>query len=311
VLSQRQDTSIYAIFVFGFARSSLVLARFCFAFHHIPSPGCGKPGSIMALEDSVRVSNKDLPQSSESSNSRNPNVPSFENRSQDAIIPVNDVASETLQFGAAELPPKPSPSRPFVRYLPQSFYIRHVCRRASNFIHEWTPFLLVATYFITSVFAYMLFPPKLTEIFWFIYNFTNFITAASTALEAFISPTPNRDARGMVAKAADEGWTFPTPDDQLLILDIVIVAYLPNEKDILMNRIHYAVEEIVYPNNKIRINIVYNTPVSIDPLETQMSEVSAKYSQLRIIKVENSTSKADNLKLFSFLGHRIRCYGDF
>jgi cellulose synthase/poly-beta-1,6-N-acetylglucosamine synthase-like glycosyltransferase len=144
----------------------------------------------------------------------------------------------------------------------------------------------------------MLFPARLTEVFWFIYNFTNFLIAAGTALEAFMSLAPNREARKAVSKVAEKDWTFPTPAEKLPIIDIVIVAYLPNEKDIIVNRIHYAVEEIVYPKDKIGINVVYNTPKPIEPLETQLWELAGKYPQLRIIKVENSTSKADNLNYF-------------
>jgi hypothetical protein len=52
----------------------------------------------------------------------------------------------------------------------------------------------VRTYFITCIFACILFPPKLTEIFWFTYNFANFILADSTVLEAFMSLAAHRDA---------------------------------------------------------------------------------------------------------------------
>lgn len=48
------------------------------------------------------------------------------------------------------------------------FWDRNTFGRASNFVHEWTPFLLVTTYFISSIFAYMLFPAKLINVFWFI-----------------------------------------------------------------------------------------------------------------------------------------------
>lgn len=102
---------------------------------------------------------------------------------------------------------------------------------------------------------------------------------------------PVRAARKAVEDAAAKDWVFPTPDNQLLIVDIVIVAYLPNEQGIIINRIKHACETLIYPIDRIRINIVYNTPAPIEPLETQMWEQAAKYPQLRIIKVENSTSK--------------------
>jgi cellulose synthase/poly-beta-1,6-N-acetylglucosamine synthase-like glycosyltransferase len=60
----------------------------------------------------------------------------------------------------------------------------------------------------------------------------------------------------------------------------------------------YALENIVYPEDKIRINIVYNTPKPIEPLETEMRDLAARHSRLRVIKVPNSTSKAHNLNYF-------------
>ncbi|KAB8298716.1 hypothetical protein EYC80_000891 [Monilinia laxa] len=228
-------------------------------------------------------------------------------KSKDALVTIHDAPSSTSQSSIDE---KQNASRFSVQEeiisqthgqkskMSASITIRNSFGRASNFIHEWTPFLLVGSYFVSSIFAYMLFPTKLLEVFWFIYNFTNFIIAASTALEAFMSMEPCREARLAVTKAAEKGWRFPTPDDQLLILDMVVVAYLPNEQDIIMDRINYACTKLEYPADKIRINIVYNTPVPIQPLEDEMWEAAAKYPQLRIIKVEGSTSKADNLNYY-------------
>ncbi|KAF2090792.1 glycosyltransferase family 2 protein [Saccharata proteae CBS 121410] len=171
-------------------------------------------------------------------------------------------------------------------------------QRASDFIHEWTPFGLVFSYFVFSTCIYMVCTEDLIAIFWFIYLVTNFYIAGSTVLEAFMSQTPNREARKVVLKAEANGWVFPTPDDQLPILDLLIVAYLPNEKDIIMDRAIHALTKIVYPADRIRINLLYNTPKPIEPLETELRELSYKYSQCRVIKVPNSTSKADNLNYF-------------
>ena len=65
-----------------------------------------------------------------------------------------------------------------------------------------------------------------------------------------------------------------------------------------MDRIRYAVDEIIYPRDRIRINIVYNTPIAIEPLETNMMMLAEEHPQLRIIKVLGSKSKADNLNHF-------------
>ncbi|KAH7356165.1 N-acetylglucosaminyltransferase-like protein [Pyrenochaeta sp. MPI-SDFR-AT-0127] len=168
----------------------------------------------------------------------------------------------------------------------------------SAVISEWTPFGLVASYYVFSVCLYMYCSEGLIAIFWFIYMCTNFYIAGTTVLEAFFSISPCREARKIVTQAQEKNWLFPTAHNNLPILDLIIVAYLPNEQDIIMDRAIYALEQLDYPRDKIRINILYNTPKSIEPLETEMHQLPLQYDHVRIIKVPNSTSKADNLNYF-------------
>ena len=172
----------------------------------------------------------------------------------------------------------------------------------SAFLSEWTPFGLVASYFVFSTCLYMYCNEGLVAIFWFIYMCTNFYIAGATVLEAFMSITPCREARKIVSQAEEKGWIFPTRHDQLLVVDLIIVAYLPNERDIIMDRALYALEQLDYPHDKIRINIVYNTPTSIEPLESELHELPDRFAHARVIKVPNSKSKADNVNYFLSLG---------
>jgi len=185
-------------------------------------------------------------------------------------------------------------------------------RNAGGFIHEWTPFLLVACYFVFSVCVYCFCGEAVIEVFWFMYLTTNFYIAGSTVLEAFLSIGPTRDARKAVQKVQSKDWTFATPDDDLLVVDLLIVAYLPNEQDIVIDRINYALDEIKYPSHKIRINLLYNTPKPIEPLESELQELATKRSHFRVIKVDKSQSKADNLNYFFTLntGADIICVFD-
>jgi cellulose synthase/poly-beta-1,6-N-acetylglucosamine synthase-like glycosyltransferase len=176
--------------------------------------------------------------------------------------------------------------------------LNDAARRASTFITRWTPFCLVLAYIIFSICLYMFISNAVFKVFWFVYLTTNFFTSSVTVVEAAMSMGPAREARKAVEKAKEADWVFPTPDDHLLILDLIIVAYLPNEKDIIVDRIYYALDNIVYPEDKIRINLLYNTPHAIEPLETEISELAMKHPRLRVIKVANSTSKADNLNHF-------------
>ena len=161
-------------------------------------------------------------------------------------------------------------------------------------------------------------------MFWFLYLITNFYIAGSAAFEALMSVRPYRDARVALRSVQENNWTFPTSSQDLVFLDLLIVstymlaissmhthgahmnqvAYLPNEAEIIMDRVRYALDEIVYPRTKIRINLVYNTPVPIEPLETELSTLALKIPRFRSIKVPGSTSKADNLNYFFSLNTR-------
>lgn len=168
----------------------------------------------------------------------------------------------------------------------------------SNFISDWTPFGLVVSYFVFSTCLYMYASESVIAIFWFVYMITNFYIAGTTVLEAFMSIGPFRQAKSAVVKVERNGWMFPTSDDQLPILDLLIVAYLPNERDIIMDRALYALEQIEYPRTKIRINILYNTPTPIEPLESELHLLMQRFPHARVFKVPNSSSKADNLNFF-------------
>jgi cellulose synthase/poly-beta-1,6-N-acetylglucosamine synthase-like glycosyltransferase len=144
---------------------------------------------------------------------------------------------------------------------------------------------------------------KMIEVFWYVYMLTNTYVSMVTVIEAVLSIAATRESRNRVTKVAANDFKsgsgpWPTPDDQLPILDLIIVAYLPNERDIIMDRVEYLCTKIVYPVDRIRVNCLYNTPFDIEPLESELVELMDTYEQLRVIKVPNSKSKADNLNYF-------------
>jgi cellulose synthase/poly-beta-1,6-N-acetylglucosamine synthase-like glycosyltransferase len=174
------------------------------------------------------------------------------------------------------------------------FHAKHI----GILVDEWTPFLLVSSYFVVSTGIYVICTPKLIEVFWFIYLCTSFYIAGNSVVEAFLSLSATRDSRRAVSSTGARNWKFSTQDDQLLLLDLVIVAYLPNEKDIIVDRVHYALEEIQYPQDKFTINVVYNTPKTVDPTETELKDLASEQANLFIFKAPGSTSKAQNLNYF-------------
>ena len=172
----------------------------------------------------------------------------------------------------------------------------------SNWLIEWTPLMLVACYWVVCTAIFVMCSSQAIEVFYFFYMIVNLYIALCAAIESFLGMSPVRNARKAAIKVDANGGKFPTPEDKLPIMDMVMVAYLPNEKDIVLGQIMYALEELVYPAGKLRINLVYNTPKPIEPLESHLHQLAREYKQLNVIKVPNSKSKADNLNHFFSLG---------
>ncbi|PWN53097.1 hypothetical protein IE53DRAFT_400807 [Violaceomyces palustris] len=167
----------------------------------------------------------------------------------------------------------------------------------SAFISEWTPIALLSTYLVFSFFLYIILPLEVTTILWYIFITTQTFVTLAVVSEAVQSIRPNVLARRARRKAAKEG--FPDLDEKNCPpIDIVLVAYLPNEKDIIIRQMRYALREVDYPSSRLFLNVIYNTPRPIEPVESEMKEMEAQYPNLRVVKVENSTSKADNINHF-------------
>ncbi|CAO1624958.1 unnamed protein product [Sympodiomycopsis kandeliae] len=169
--------------------------------------------------------------------------------------------------------------------------------KLSALIIEWTPLSLLSTYLIFSFFFYVLIPPAAHDILWYIFISVQTLVTFTVLTEALQSIRPNVLARRSRRKAKKEG--FPDfPDSKCPHMDIVMVAYLPNEQDIICRQAKYFLRELDYPANKLTINLVYNTPRPIEPVESELVEMDRQYKNLRVIKVTNSTSKADNINHF-------------
>ncbi|MEO1561598.1 MAG: glycosyltransferase family 2 protein, partial [Cyanobacteria bacterium J06632_19] len=76
-------------------------------------------------------------------------------------------------------------------------------------------------------------------------------------------------------------------------VSVIIAAYLPNEKDIIVETLQHFLFNLKYPC-EYEIILAYNTPRRLE-IETQLEAMTQHFSCLRVIKVEGSTSKAENL----------------
>ena len=169
---------------------------------------------------------------------------------------------------------------------------------ASAWTWEWTPMILLVSYSILSFFLYQLLPPLPHQIVWFCLVGLQTITALNVSTEAMQSIRPSIKARRDTRQALKDPQYWDKFEHEWPAIDVVLVAYLPNEQEIIMRQVRYALREINYPTDKLTINVVYNTPKPIEPVESELRALAEEHDHLRVIKVPNSTSKADNINHF-------------
>ncbi|KIS67249.1 uncharacterized protein UMAG_04353 [Mycosarcoma maydis] len=174
----------------------------------------------------------------------------------------------------------------------------------SAFIYGWTPMILLISYSVFSFFFFIVIPPIWQAVFFYVLLILQTLTALSVSTEAMQSIRPSVKTRRAFRKAAKEGWAETENGKPWPKIDVILVAYLPNEQDIIMRQLRYALREINYPSDRIMINLVYNTPKPIEPVESELRELEKAHARLRVIKVPNSTSKADNINYYLSLDYK-------
>jgi len=141
----------------------------------------------------------------------------------------------------------------------------------------------------------MLIPPGLHSALWDFFIVLQTIVTLLVLTEGVSSISRASRSRKEIRSAALKG--FPI-DETAPKIDLIYPCYLPNEQDIILTRIRYALREIKYPKNRLTFWFLYNTPVEIPLLEDQMKSLETSHQQLRVIKVAGSKSKADNINYF-------------
>jgi hypothetical protein len=123
----------------------------------------------------------------------------------------------------------------------------------SDWLMAWTPCCLVISYFIVCTAIFVMCSTTAITVFYYFYMVANLYIAIVAVIESFLGLSPVRKAQAAAEKAQDG--KFPTESEEdLPTMNMVMVAYLPNEKDIVVGQLMYALEELVYPKEKLQIS---------------------------------------------------------
>ncbi|UZJ56720.1 hypothetical protein CBS101457_006040 [Exobasidium rhododendri] len=168
----------------------------------------------------------------------------------------------------------------------------------SKVVTEWTPLILTICYCVFTFFAYIAIPSIAHSILWYILALLQTLVSLTVLTEGLQSISVNVKARREGRKAAKIEDYPPVDAKRCPHIDVVLVAFLPNEQDIVVSQAKYAARELHYPKGKFTVNVVYNTPYDIPGVEEEMRMLALENKHVRIIKVDGSTSKAENINHF-------------
>jgi len=90
------------------------------------------------------------------------------------------------------------------------------------------------------------------------------------------------------------GAHVPEPTRPLPRCSFIVAAYLPNEQDIIVETLSEILENVQRPEAGLEVILAYNRPVRL-PVEDELERLQETHGALRLLHVENSESKAENI----------------
>jgi cellulose synthase/poly-beta-1,6-N-acetylglucosamine synthase-like glycosyltransferase len=84
------------------------------------------------------------------------------------------------------------------------------------------------------------------------------------------------------------------PQTPLPRCSFIVVAYLPNEQDIILETLQHILTTVERSPAGLELILAYNTPVDL-PIEADLHLLAEAHPELRLLRVEGSHSKAENI----------------
>ncbi len=116
------------------------------------------------------------------------------------------------------------------------------------------------------------------------------------AVETSHRPTGKRERllQFIKSKLGIRGYCLPISKTPVPRCSFLVAAYLPNEQDIILETVQHILSNVLRPADGIELILAYNTPVDL-PVEEDLKLLAKEHPELRLLRVEGSRSKAENL----------------
>jgi cellulose synthase/poly-beta-1,6-N-acetylglucosamine synthase-like glycosyltransferase len=172
----------------------------------------------------------------------------------------------------------------------------------------WVPNLLLVLYILGSLYLYTTTPVIELRKIWFSYLCSNALSSCMALLEASESRLTYTRAQAEIRGShALHDKLIKDADDSLPCITLVYCAYLPNEKDIILQTLEEVLQKSLYPKSKLKVALVYNTPVDLEVEKDLRRMAREVYENLIIDRVPMSTTKPDNLNYFLASPYAEKC----
>jgi cellulose synthase/poly-beta-1,6-N-acetylglucosamine synthase-like glycosyltransferase len=98
---------------------------------------------------------------------------------------------------------------------------------------------------------------------------------------------------GLDRRAPDPA--IDTGEARKRLVTLLVAAYLPNERDVILDTVQHLTTQLDHPSYRTEVILAYNTPEAMPELEAQLRELSAFNASFTAVRIEGSTSKAQNI----------------
>ena len=86
----------------------------------------------------------------------------------------------------------------------------------------------------------------------------------------------------------------PAPRRPVPRATFIVAAYLPNEQNIILETLDHLLTKVHRPEAGLEVILAYNSPTVL-PVEAEIERLARTHPALRVLRVEGSESKAENL----------------
>jgi cellulose synthase/poly-beta-1,6-N-acetylglucosamine synthase-like glycosyltransferase len=88
--------------------------------------------------------------------------------------------------------------------------------------------------------------------------------------------------------------SFALPVGMMPKFSLIVAAYLPNEQDLIIETLNYILATVRRPPGEMDLILAYNRPDRL-AIEDELEALAAAHPELRLLNVEGSRSKAENV----------------